>query len=196
MQKNIWDPLGIKNITFHPDRKPDVQNHLVHLTRRGPDDKVHWTEENYNDDRNDVNDFGGGGALGSAAEYIKILHSICANDGKLLKPETVDLMFTPQLNAQYRKHLPPGVLYSATATKLRPRNWGLGRLLLFDEETGRNEATLSWSGLPNLFWSIDRGSSLSTFYASNILPHGDPKSREMEALFQKEMYARSSKTGS
>lgn len=42
MQKNLWDPLGIKSMTFHSERKPDVHKHLVHLTRRRPtDDKVH-----------------------------------------------------------------------------------------------------------------------------------------------------------
>ena len=191
MQKNLWDPLGIKNITFHSKRKPDVYKHLVHLTRRGPtDDKVHWTEGKYQQDRNDVDDFGGGGAVGSATEYMKILQSICANDGKLLTSEMIDEMFTPQLNVDAQKafcQFKP-LFSDSNVSKSNELgttlNWGLGGLLLLsDEEAGVKGGTLSWGGLPNLFWTIDRGKGMSLFYAGNLLPYGDCKSREMEELF-------------
>jgi hypothetical protein len=54
---------------------------------------------------------------------------------------------------------------------------------------------LSWGGLPNLFWTFDRGKGISLFYAGNILPYRDSKSREIEELFQKEIYTRRSQTG-
>lgn len=53
MEKNIWDPLGIKNITFHQELKPEVRKNLVTMTKRGnqkivavaipTNEKVQWT---------------------------------------------------------------------------------------------------------------------------------------------------------
>jgi hypothetical protein len=43
-------------------------------------------------------DLGGGGGRSSPREYIKVLESLLKNDGRLLKPETVDkYVFSPQL---------------------------------------------------------------------------------------------------
>ena len=49
--------------------------------------------------------FGGHGGFGGMEDYLKVLRSILANDGKLLKPETVELMFQPQLSADSQKGL-------------------------------------------------------------------------------------------
>ena len=49
---------------------------------------------------------GGIGLYTSMASYIKILHSLLINDGKLLRPETVDkFIFEPQLSASSRESL-------------------------------------------------------------------------------------------
>src|SRR4051812_39052358 len=34
MQTNIWTPLGIENMTFHQERKPDVKRNLVKMAVR------------------------------------------------------------------------------------------------------------------------------------------------------------------
>jgi len=209
MQKYLWDPLGIKDITFHQELKPDVKKNLVTMTKRGKaamrgmaapnDDKVEWTDEKLYEDPI-ADEFGGAGGIGSAKEYLKILHSICADDGKLLMSETIDEMFTPQLNEEAQKafsgftaFLTESEMFSShkAGTKV---NYGLGGLLvLSDKDTGIKSGTLSWSGLPNLLWTIDRGSGLSLFYASNIVPFGDHKSHRFQQLFEKEMYTRASK---
>jgi len=70
-------------------------------------------------------------------------------------------------------------------------DWGLaGMLVDSDEATGRKKGTMNWSGLPNLLWTIDRAAGLATFYASNIVPFGDPPSHRMQQLFETEMYSR------
>jgi CubicO group peptidase (beta-lactamase class C family) len=35
MQKNLRDPLGIQDTTFHQEKKPHVKKNLVKMTRRG-----------------------------------------------------------------------------------------------------------------------------------------------------------------
>ena len=209
MQKHLWDPLGIKNITFHQELKPDVRKNLVKMSTRGKqkirgmasptEDKVEWTDELlYADPCAD--EFGGAGAIGSATEYIKILHSICSDDGNLLMSETIDEMFTPQLGVESQKALANFIQFiidNGMFTSQEPEtevSYGLGGLLvLSDKKTGVKSGTLSWSGLPNLLWTIDRGSGLSLLYASNLGPFGDQKSHKMQQLFEKEMYTRATK---
>jgi CubicO group peptidase (beta-lactamase class C family) len=211
MQKHIWDPLGIQNITFHPDKKPDVLNNLVKMTVRGgiknpmisiPIDngeKVEWTDTLLYDIPT-VDECGGQGSYGSPVSYMKILQSILSDDGKLLKSKTIDEMFTPQLGAGARKgfenflELPyykDAFASHKVGTKV---NWGLGGMMVMqDEHTGRKRGTMSWSGLPNLLWSIDRAAGLNLMYASNVLPFGDFPSARMQVLFETEMYRRFAK---
>jgi CubicO group peptidase (beta-lactamase class C family) len=212
MEKNIWTPLGIKNITFHQERKLDVKKNLVKMTSRGgvenaalgfasrTEAKVEWTDELVYDDPT-ADEYGGAGGIGSAVEYIKILHSILADDGKLLKSETIDLAFTPQLTGGAEEGANGFLGFPFTAGIFSSQkqgtkfNCGLaGGLVMSDVEGSLRSGTLTWSGLPNLLWTIDRKTGLTLFYASNILPFGDYKSAEFQQLFEKEMYARFEKS--
>lgn len=206
MQKYIWNALGIKNITFHQELKPEVRENLVHLSMRGEqgvyvvpkktDEKVTWTDFKLYDDPI-AEEFGSGGAIGSATEYMKILESICGDDGRLLMSETIDTMFTPQLTgaAQEKFTMVQGLLAKGGMFTSRPPGTAMGHglagvVVMQDLETGPKEGTMSWSGLPNLMWTMDRASGLCLFYASNLVPFGDFKSHEMQQLFEKEMYKR------
>jgi methyl acetate hydrolase len=42
--------------------------------------------------------------------------------------------------------------------------------------TGRPAGALGWAGLPNLFYWIDRRNGIGGFWATRILPFGDPTS--------------------
>lgn len=213
MQKYIWDPVGIKNITFHQELKPEVRKNLVTLTYRGGIDNpkamlavdtgkpVVWTHELIYDDPVPIgDDFGGHGAIGSGSEYIKILISILRNDSKLLKPATVDVMFSPQLGQGSKaalKAFNEAPYFKDTFASHEVGiglDWGLSGMLNLDEErTGRRKGTLTWSGYPNLLWTIDRDAGLVTLYCSNVLPFGDVKSHQFQQLFETEMYSRSNK---
>ncbi|ELR04502.1 hypothetical protein VC83_09453 [Pseudogymnoascus destructans] len=214
MQSHIWDPLGIKNITFHQELKPEVRRRLVTMTKRGArkkvwskpstgGEKIEWTDDKvYEDPCKD--EFGGGGAIGSAVEYLKILTSICASDGKLLKGTTIDEMFTPQLPPGGRRALTihnDALAETETFTSRKSGtklNFGLGGLLVLsdDEGTGLKAGTMTWSGLPNLLWTIDRRSGLSLFYAENVIPFGDHRSHRMQQMFEREVYGLAAPSGS
>jgi hypothetical protein len=109
-----------------------------------------------------ADEYGGEGAIGSAVEYMKILHSIVADDGVLLRSETIEEMFTPQLSEGGVKAIDEYIalpFYQGGAfasvkfgTKV---NWGLGGLLFLDGYfTRRKKGTLTWSGMPKLLWTI------------------------------------------
>ncbi|KAH6713400.1 beta-lactamase/transpeptidase-like protein [Leptodontidium sp. MPI-SDFR-AT-0119] len=211
METNIWTPLGIKNMTFHQEKKPDVKKNLVKMTfRKGIPDQgsplplapvdtgegVEWTDELMFDDPT-KDEYGGAGAIGSPVEYMRILDSLLASDGKLLKPATVDELFRPQLSDEVVMDMEDfinmpafkdGFANPPFGTKL---NHGLGGgIFMGDIETGRRKGTLNWSGMPNLLWSVDREAGLNLLYASNVAPFGDYKSGEMQRLFETEMYKR------
>lgn len=52
-----------------------------------------------------TDDIGGGGAFAWPTDYMKAMRSLLANDGKLLKRETVDQLFEPHLNDYSQKVL-------------------------------------------------------------------------------------------
>jgi len=212
METNIWAPLGIKNMTFHQEKKPDVKKNLVKMAiRKGipthgsklpfmPIDTgegVEFTEEVLYDDPTE-DEYGGAGAIGSPVEYLKILDSLLVSDEKLLSKSSVDELFRPQLsspdvlraleNFTFQPVFKDGFANPPAGT---PLNHGLGGLIVMsDLEDGRRKGSLNWSGMPCLMWSVDREAGVSMMYASNIAPFGDIKSGEMQRLFEKEMYRR------
>jgi CubicO group peptidase (beta-lactamase class C family) len=205
MQKHIWDVVGAKSITFHQELKPSTRKNLVRLMKRGgienpiftfggeSEKPVEWTDEVIYDNPTE-DEYGGAGAIGSAVDFMKIMSSILANDGQLLQPTMVESMFKPQLGKEsqqaltFFRDLP---LWKDTFSSLPAGtkvDYGLGGLLILDDtKTGLKKGTMSWSGLPNLLWTIDRETGLAIFYASNVLPFGDPQSGRYQALFEKEM---------
>jgi CubicO group peptidase (beta-lactamase class C family) len=208
MQRHIWDTVGATNITFHQELNPLVKRNLVKLTKRGgienpiyvdavrSERAVEWTDELIFDSPTE-DEYGGGGAIGSAVDYMKILRSVLANDGRLLKPTTVEEMFKPQLEKEPQETLTAFQelplwkdSFSSLPTGTKVAHGLGGLLILKDLDAGLKKSTLSWSGLPNLLWTIDRETGLALFYASNIVPFGDFQSGQYQQLFEKEMYDR------
>jgi CubicO group peptidase (beta-lactamase class C family) len=169
-QRNVFGPLGIKNLTFHREGNEDVERELVKMSARGGipepmftipvrnDEGVKWFDEEIYDNPT-VDEYGGVGLVGSPVDYFKILESILRDDGKLLKGETVEEMFKGQLSEggreAYQAFSGLGFYKEAFASHgegVRV-DYALGGMVVLDDEgTGRKRATLSWSGLPNLLW--------------------------------------------
>lgn len=214
IQDNIWTPLEMKSTTFHQDTHPIVARNLVNMSQRGkpldywtpdpnPEIKVEWSD--MIDDKTPTSEERGGqGIIGSAVDYMRILSSLLSSTSPLLTPASLDLLFSPQFAADsgslkgYEEFLKIQAYVDAFAfqpqgTKV---NWGLGGMLVMqDFEHGKKSGTMSWSGMANTLWTVDRGAGLACFYGSNILPWGDFKSADMHRMFEKEMYQRFAATG-
>lgn len=161
MVRHIWEPLGIKDMIFHLRDREDLRKRLTDLSMRDPSgsgkaiyiaDHAAFTA--------DVQDaMGGGGAFASPREFFKMIQAVLANDGKLLKPESMEEFFKPQLSPESQQALmklvedpvvnlqlgamPPG-------TKL---DWSLaGMLVMEDVPNLYHKGALTWGGLPNLSW--------------------------------------------
>jgi hypothetical protein len=67
-------------------------------------------------------------------------------------------------------------------------NQGLGGLLLMEDVKRdvyfKPKGTLSWTGLPNLLWSVNRERGLALMVAMQKLPWADRKSFDLVARFE------------
>ncbi|OAF98877.1 beta-lactamase/transpeptidase-like protein [Paraphaeosphaeria sporulosa] len=91
MIEGIFEPLGIKNITFYPDRRPGVSNHLATvsmLSETGEGLAAHAATFDPLFGGKDCLDCGG--AYVSASDYFKFLHAVPRRDSRMLKPESYD----------------------------------------------------------------------------------------------------------
>jgi len=155
MTKNIWGPLGITTATFRLKQRDDIRSHLLEMLTRDEEGRLKVSVESealYTFSY----DAGGAGMFIKPTDYAKLLEALLRNDGTILKPETVDLMFTPQLQdskylVEYIKANPFRYTMLAALPVDIEYNWGLGGILAMEDVPGkRRKDSLSWSGLPNL----------------------------------------------
>ncbi|KFA46014.1 hypothetical protein S40293_08781 [Stachybotrys chartarum IBT 40293] len=197
MHERMFAPLGITDAQFYPVTDEKLRERLVDLNPEDPDclgravlggggDMNKWSK----------GDFGGHGLFMTAPAYLKILQSILANDGKLLKPSTVDDMF--------ENHLSPAAAASFEAVSSTPlgpfirvgtaldskAGYGLsGLLTLEDVEGWYGERTLSWGGGLTFTWFIDRKNDLCGVGALQAkLPVDGQAIAELKQTFRHDIY--------
>ncbi|THV08217.1 beta-lactamase/transpeptidase-like protein [Dendrothele bispora CBS 962.96] len=186
--KHIWGPLGLteEDWTFRP-QKWQADKPRVALQTRTPIGRLREVKSiplpqaGLYDGTGEY-DGGGGGLFLKPTVYMKLLESLLLNNEVLLKKETRNMMFEPQLKDN--KHLLAAI---ALAEKNRTPgagnpllcglpleaqyNYGLGGMLLMDDIEGlRKPGTLFWSGMPCLIWWIDPSSQLTGFWATQMFP--------------------------
>lgn len=99
MEKNIWEPLALKSTTFHLSQRSDIAARRLDMSMRVADGSLInsptrlWSEK-YADDH------GGGGLYSCSSDYVRFLSGLLAPNSKLLKPESLDDLFRPQLSAE------------------------------------------------------------------------------------------------
>ncbi|KAK4072874.1 uncharacterized protein Triagg1_5551 [Trichoderma aggressivum f. europaeum] len=205
MQRHIFIPLGIRDLTMTPSFEMKERfvgmwqrNQEGHLSPRPPllnrpleSDAAHSFHS------------GGAGLFGNIREFGKIL-AMLLRDGRshsgrmILAPATVEAMFTNQLTWLpnfARCHLPaikPELVYEAEAfyppcPPPTPQGWGLG-FMITHGPTGRSEKTSQWSGLSNAFWWCDRQRGVAGLVASQILPFADRKVVELWMGIEAKVY--------
>ena len=153
-QKHIFEPLGMTATGFRPAKNENIRTNLSATTVRTPSGQLMPSAPFPVQDP--IDDQGGGGLYSSPNDYVKVLVALLCNDGTLLKPETVDKMFTPQLpDSKYLEIVvnpPEGLMYRGGVDS-QAWNYGLGGILnMEDVEAVCKKGTMSWGGLPNLFW--------------------------------------------
>lgn len=168
VQERILSPLGITDAQFFPVSREDLRARLIDLNPSDPDgsgEAVMGKGSELN--RRSDSHCGGHGLCMTTPDYLKVLQSLLANDGKILKPETVNSMFEQSLSVEATKGLekavasPWGPFFSVGTTPGSKVGHGLGGLLtLQDVEGWYGEKTLTWIGGLSFTWFIDRKNNL------------------------------------
>ncbi|KAF2707950.1 beta-lactamase/transpeptidase-like protein [Pleomassaria siparia CBS 279.74] len=204
MRKHIFGVLGMDDTSFRPLTIKNLTARLMPMVHRPTADEP---LESGDHPRNPLkaplepyDDFGGSGLFSTAADFLKFLKSVQRNDGQLLKPETVDLMFEPAISGSSMAMLQSTLGIDAAATIMIPGErlvgtpgagkWshGLGGLLgMQDNEYGLKAPWMQWGGAPNLKWWIDRKGGTCGLFATQLAPAGEKKHQVLPILFQKQM---------
>ncbi|KFY20662.1 hypothetical protein V491_03535 [Pseudogymnoascus sp. VKM F-3775] len=168
MQQRIFDPLGVNSAQFYPVTREDLRARLVDLNPDDPEALGKVVLGGGGDpNKRSQGDFGGHGMFMAGEDYVKVLRSVLANDGKLLKPATVDDMFehhlSPEATGGHKAALasPMGSFFGVGTEPGMKVGHGLGGLLTLEDVDGwYGERTLTWGGGLTLTWFIDRKKGL------------------------------------
>jgi CubicO group peptidase (beta-lactamase class C family) len=180
MKTNIWDPLDLQTMTFFPSQK-GLQTRVPELSVRGPDGALYPFREPFIN-AGMTGCAGGQGAYSSMGDYIKFLQHLLANDGTILRRERVDELFESQLSAQQAASMkeyflgPRGAFFIGEFD-LEKYEHGFsfgGILFLQGYEDGRRMAGgVSWGGVANCFWVLDREAGVALSFGTQVIPPGD-----------------------
>lgn len=200
MQTHIWKPLGMTSTSFRLQKRPDIMSKRADMSMRAANGTLIPSPTRFFSD-NSPDDHGGGGVYSCPSDYIKVLISLLKNDGTLLTPASVDLLFSPCL--------PPAVIKALRTTrrlanKTAEKNsqpmggasvpeevdYALGGLVTRARTPGFREiGSMSWGGLPNLSWVLDRKAGIALLYSSQLLPSADPISKAAFERFEGAVYS-------
>ncbi|YAL82268.1 serine hydrolase domain-containing protein [Dermacoccaceae bacterium W4C1] len=181
MATEVFQPLGMDSMTFALD---DARRaNLAQIHARGADDSL--TPMGLELPSPPEVDFGGHGLYGTVEDYLKFIR-MWLNDGqgpngRVLKAETVAEAVGRHLAADLSVTALPGVIPSlSNDAEFFPgvdKSWSLAFMRNEEEApTGRPAGGQGWAGLANLFYWVDRENGFGGFWATQILPFGDPAS--------------------
>ncbi|XXH00716.1 hypothetical protein Hte_007066 [Hypoxylon texense] len=205
MAQNIWQPLGMTLTSFRLLERPDIQARQAELSVRAADGGVAPHPAPFMPVDTPA-DHGGGGAYSCPRDFFQVLVACAAGDPKLLSPAGYELLCEPSLPAaaaaQFRETRAAqyeAAEAAAEAMGLRMPipaparvSWAPGGMVVAaagDVPGGRRAGSISWGGLPNLSWVVDRASGVAFLYASQLLPPGDKLTAQVVRQLEAEVYS-------
>lgn len=205
MRENIFDILGMDDTSFHPATHNNMLKRLMSIaTRDASGELVNGLDQDPTKALvKPIDDLGGTGLFGTAKDYVKLLKSVLCDDGKLVKSETIEAMFTPALTEARRESMTKFLSVPMHAAILMPGeimlgkhgagNWtyGMSGLVgLHNSDVGFRPGFMGWVGAPGLAWWIDREGGTCGMLATQLYPPGDLNFGRLWKVFQKEAVAR------
>lgn len=182
IQERVFDPLGITDMRF--TRTDDMKARSATIHARGDDGSLTPMDDFALPDNPEF-DMAGHGLYGTVPEYMKFIR-MWLNDGdgpngRVLKPETVAQAVSNGLQPHQKVVMLPGVVPSlSNDAEFFPglkKSWSYTFMVNeVEAPTGRPAGAIGWAGLANCFYWIDRENGFGGYWATQILPFGDPVS--------------------
>lgn len=181
MRARVFEPLGMEEIGF--TRTPAMKARTAAIHARGADGSL--TPLDFALPDAPEIDMGGHGLYATIGEYMKFirmwLNDGAGPNGRVLKPETVAWAVRNGLEAHQKVGMLPGVIASlSNDAEFFPglaKGWSYTFMTVEEEApTGRPAGAIGWAGLANSFYWIDRANGFGGYWATQILPFGDPVS--------------------
>lgn len=193
LAEQVLTPLGMADSSFAPTDEQRARLMPIHV--RTPEGGLVATDLDWPP----APEFwpGGHGLYGTAGDYLRFLHALLGGgelDGaRILAPETVELMFTPQLGElavpEIIRTADPTLTNDIHALPVR-QTWGLGLRVVLDDLPGKRRAgTGDWMGICNSYYWIDRASGVTGAIFTQVLPFFDERIVELAGDFEQEVYA-------
>ncbi len=192
-RRKIFDPLGMSDSFFNVPR--DKQPRMVPMFQRNEDGSL---AEQPRPPANAAEFFSGGGGLYSTApDYLKFVRALMAGgrlgEQRILSAESVAMMGTNQIDGLALRPMSSVIPQFATDGAVMPGaldKFGLGFALNSKAVgTGRGANTLSWAGIYNTFFWIDREKQVGAVLMTQILPFLDPGPMKLLEDFDQTVYA-------
>jgi methyl acetate hydrolase len=182
MKERIFAPLGMEDIAF--SLTPEMRSRLAVIHQREADGSLTPLPDMQLPADPEVH-MGGHGLYASIGEYMKFirmwLNDGAAPNGRVLQRETVEAAVRNGLEAHQAVVMLPGVIPAlSNDAEFFPglkKSWSY-TFMVNDEDapTGRPAGSIGWAGLANTFYWIDRKNGFGGYWATQILPFGDPVS--------------------
>lgn len=191
--EHIFGPLQMPDTSFAPTSDMLLRAAGVHA--RLPDGGL--APMDLPAPENPEIEMGGGGLMSTMGDYARFCRMVL-NGGELdgvriMSQETVDAMCTNAMgDIRVRKLITANPAFSNDAEFFPgvEKSWGL--TFQINEEpapTGRPAGGLSWAGLANSYFWIDRTNGIGGAYVTQIFPFADHKSIDLFHAFETAVYA-------
>jgi methyl acetate hydrolase len=193
LTEHVFKPLGMRDTTFAPTG--EQRSRLMAVHSRTPDGGLALAELEL--PPNPEFWSAGHGCYGTARDFARFMAALLAGgelDGvRILRPETVGLMFTDQLVGV---PLPDGTtsampeLSNDVPALPFAQGFGFG-LHVFTEDLPqmRRAGSGDWSGLFNCYYWIDPASGIAAAFLTQVLPFYDAQVLETVIGLEQSVYA-------
>lgn len=201
--ENIWKRVGLEAPypTFHISKHPEYKERLMTAAERTKEGVLKEFEFWQGNDP-EGEEAGGHGLSATVGDWVAVLADLVSDSPKLLKPETRDLMFHPQLEPDSPGMTMLHQLRYAWETVAGPIkdeyvNHGLGGLLTTGgvPEIAQPGGLLCWGGASNVVWFASREKGVAGFFVTQINPFGDAKVKELINAWKKDFWEGLDKSG-
>ena len=191
---HIFGPLGMSNTSYSVPDDRQRRMTVVHLRR--PDGM--FQVDPAQPPMLVAQPIGGGGLASTGSDYVRFLQMLLnqgtLNGARIASRETIAVMGRNQIGSvrvRALKTAMPERSSDFTFVADRRDKWGIGFMIAADRKPGgRSAGSLSWGGLYNTYFWIDRERGIAGVILMQFLPFSDSKALAVYDAFERAVYQR------